>query len=245
MLPTLYRTDDGGQHWAVVTDSFDRADPGVIRPGYVGVGVSISFTDVNDGLMSSQSMLWSTRDAGRTWQVVDLHIPASSQFRLDWVSAPVSNPDGSAVIVAKLDGTPGMDGAKGRQVIYTSANRGESWKVAATLDDPGSLTVSLMSPSTWIAMDTLNGTTVQATKNSGLPWRTTAIKARWQFTATSVSFADVDHGWLAVIEPNPPCPSMTSPSGGVMHVSCDYAFLPPQHLWATEDGGATWHEVLH
>ena len=54
-----------------------------------------------------------------------------------------------------------------------------------------------------------------------------------------MSFADPTHGWLIVNEPEPPCPQVSG-----AYTVCDYAFSPPQHLVATDDGGATWHTVL-
>jgi hypothetical protein len=57
----------------------------------------------------------------------------------------------------------------------------------------------------------------------------------------SMSFADSSHGWMVVQEPPPPCTPSPAPTN--MTVTCDYAFSPPQHLVATDDGGATWHQL--
>jgi len=43
---------------------------------------------------------------------------------------------------------------------------------------------------------------------------------------------------MVVSEPYPPCPQ---PLGGF--TICDYAFAPPIHLVATDDGGAAWIEL--
>jgi photosystem II stability/assembly factor-like uncharacterized protein len=116
---------------------------------------------------------------------------------------------------------------------------GAHWTAAAVVADPGMLMMSLVDSVTWVIVDPMTDTSVRATDDGGKTWHTTAVSERWPFRASSMSFADAARGWLIVNEPEPPCPQVSG-----AYAVCDYAFAPPQHLVATEDGGATWHMVL-
>ena len=235
--PQIYRTDDAGAHWTI-TAAWD--------PGVVGAGATITFTDADHGWLADGYNLWATTDGARTWTMALLHAPLAVSGKPDTITAPVVEPDGSVVITAKYDATPGLDGAKGQRVIYRTVDGGANWTVSAILDDPGTLMLSLDDPAVWVALDPSDPATVRTSADGGASWHTTAVRERWPFTASwfmsgSMSFADSSHGWMVVQEPPPPCTPSPPPTN--MTVTCDYAFSPPQHLVATDDGGATWQQI--
>jgi hypothetical protein len=235
--PKIYRTDDAGAHWTI-TAAWD--------PGVVGAGATITFSDADHGWLTDGSNLWETTDGARAWTMTLLHVPPGVSGKLDSVTSPVVYPNGEAVVTAKYDATPGMDGARGQRVIYRTIDRGTHWTPVKILDDPGMLSISLDAEAAWVALDPSDPATVQTSTDLGITWRTTGVRQRWPFTAAwfmsgSLSFADASHGWLVVQEPYPPCGPTPLPTN--MSVECSQAFSPPQHLVATDDGGATWHQV--
>jgi hypothetical protein len=228
--PKIYRTDDAGAHWTATA---------AWTPGVVDAGATLVFTDADHGWLADSHSLWSTADGAHSWKKTLLPVPASVRGKLDIVTAPVVEPDGSAVVTAKYDTTPGMDGAKGQRVIYRTVDGGAHWTVSSFLDDPGTLMLSLDDPAAWVALDPSDPASVRTSTDGGATWQTTAVRQRWPFTASwfmsgSLSFADALHGWIVVQEPPPPCPK---------NAVCDYAFSPANHLVATDDSGATWHQV--
>jgi photosystem II stability/assembly factor-like uncharacterized protein len=225
---TIFKTGDGGMHWTAA--------------GTIGASnLSMSFADAEHGWVTDGSTLWTTADGARTWSRTALPKPTSVSGKLDLLRTPVAEVDGGAVVAAKYDATPGMDGAPGQEVFYRTVDFGVHWTVASIIADPGALELSLIDPATWVALDPTEPATVRITTDAGSTWQTTAVRQRWPFTSDWIDFADALHGWLVVSEPYPPC---AQPSGMPNVVAiCDYAYAPPQHLVVTNDGGATWVEL--
>ena len=96
---------------------------------------------------------------------------------------------------------------------------------------------SLIDSTHWVVFDPSEPPSFRATADAGATWQATAVRERWPYDSGRIDFADSLHGWMAVSEPYPPCPQ---PSVGVR--ICDYYGATPQHLVATDDGGATWRE---
>jgi photosystem II stability/assembly factor-like uncharacterized protein len=228
----IYRTADGGAHWVAMPTV-----KSVTRMPLANLG--LAFADADHGWLTDGQTLWSTSNGARSWNVTHLPVPASVRGSPDTIQTPVVGPAGEATVVAKYDRSPGMDGVSGQLVFYRTADKGAHWTSAAVVADPGMLMTAVVNSTTWVVADPETGSSVQATTDGGKTWPTTAVSQRWPFRASSMSFADPTHGWLIVNEPEPPCPQ---PSVGLR--ICDYAFSPPQHLVATDDGGATWHTVL-
>ena len=209
-------------------------------PGQYGYGpLTLAFADADHGWLTDTRTLWSTGDGGGTWTRTILPVPPSVHGQLDVVTAPVVDATGhEAVLVAKYDATPGMDGARGQQIVYRTVDLGAHWTPVKILDDPGVLSFSLDAPTAWVAIDPSDPASVQTSTDLGVTWQTTAVRERWPFIAGRISFTDPSHGWMVVSEPPPPCPQV---SGAI--TICDGLFLSVQHLVATDDGGATWHEL--
>jgi photosystem II stability/assembly factor-like uncharacterized protein len=230
----IYRTADGGQHWRVTAGTVKAvAGPnGSIFDG----NLTVAFADADHGWLTDTHTLWTTADGGDTWTRTALPVPGSVHGQLDVVITPVVGADGSAVVVAKYDATPGMDGAPGQRVFYRTVDRGAHWTASSVVTDPGMLEISLVDPTTWVVLDPSERASLQITSDAGSTWRTIAVRELWPYNVGPIDFADSLHGWMVVSESEPPCP-------GAPTEICDYAFAPPQHLVATDDGGATWVEV--
>lgn len=236
----IFRTDDGGGHWTATKGKV----AGVAGPGgstFSGL-LTLAFADADHGWLTDTHTLWSTANGGGTWTRTVLPVPASVHGQLDVMATPVVGVDGSAVVVAKYDATPGMDGARGQRVFYGTIDRGAHWTATSIVDDPGLLTMSLVDPTAWVVLDMSNPATVQTSADAGATWQTTPVRERWPFISGSISFADSSHGWMVVQEASPPCLPSMAPTN--MTVICDYAFAPPEHLVVTNDGGATWRELI-
>jgi photosystem II stability/assembly factor-like uncharacterized protein len=221
----IFRTDDGGQHWAVTA--------GTVK---TGGDLAFAFSDADHGWLTDSHTLWTTSNGGGTWTRTTLPVPASVHGRLDFITTPVVGADGSAVVVAKYDATPGMDGARGQRVFYRTVDLGAHWTAASVVTDPGMLEISVVDPTTWVVLDPSEPASFQTTSNAGSTWQTIAVRELWPYNVGPIDFADALHGWMVVSESEPPCP-------GAPTTICDYAFGPPQHLVATDDGGATWVEL--
>jgi photosystem II stability/assembly factor-like uncharacterized protein len=235
----IFRTDDGGQHWTATAGKVAGA-PGPGGSNFGGL-LSLAFADSDHGWLTDGFTLWSTADGAGTWTRTTLPVPGAVHGQLDVITTPVVGADGSAVVVAKFDSTPGMDGARGQQVFYRTVDRGAHWTAASVVADPGMLKISLVDPTTWVVLDPSEPASLKTTADAGSTWQTIDVRETWPYNSGPIDFADALHGWMVVSEPEPPCPQ---PSGlPNVHVICDYAYAPPQHLIATNDGGATWVEL--
>jgi photosystem II stability/assembly factor-like uncharacterized protein len=223
----IFRTDDGGRHWT--------ATAGTAK---TGGSLALAFADADHGWATDASTLWTTADGGNSWTKTALPQPGSVHGKLDVIATPVVLADGSAIVVAKYDATPGMDGARGQRVFYRTTDGGAHWTAAGVVADPGMLEVSVEDATTWVTLDPMQSAALQITTDAGAGWRKVPVRQAWPYSAGPIDFADSLHGWMVVSEPNPPCPQ---PSGAV--VICDFAYAPAQHLVATDDGGVTWVEL--
>jgi photosystem II stability/assembly factor-like uncharacterized protein len=234
----IFRTDDGGQHWTATTGKL-KATVDSYSSGFGTLAVA--FADTDHGWLTDGHTLWTTGNGGGSWTRTVLPVPSAVHGQLDVITTPVVGADGSAVVVEKYDTSPGMDGARGQRVFYRTVDGGAHWTATSVLDDPGMLTISLDDPTAWVALDPSDPATVRSSTDLGATWQTTAVRERWPFISGPISFADPSHGWMVVSEPSPPCTPGGMPSN--MTVTCSDAFSPPQHMVATDDGGATWHEL--
>jgi photosystem II stability/assembly factor-like uncharacterized protein len=218
----VYRTMDGGQHWAPTAGQVKAQGE-----------MELAFADAQHGWLTDTQTLWRTTNGGGTWVTTSFPVPASVRGRLDVIGTPVVGADGTAVVVVKYDARPGMDGAPGQQVFFRTQDLGAHWVAVSVVSDPGTLSISMVDPTTWVVLDPSTAS-LQSTRDGGATWRTVSVHERWPFFRGPIAFADSLHGWMVVTEPNPPCPGGTQ---------CDYLFGPPEHLVATDDGGMTWVEL--
>jgi photosystem II stability/assembly factor-like uncharacterized protein len=118
---SLYKTTDGGEHWALATEDprvFETGSTGRHPPdnrplGRIGGGdlPTITVDPRNEKVIySCSTVFWRTEDAGLTWSAVR-GAPGGDDYQKSWI-----NPDNTNIILLVSD-----------QGGVVSANRGESW----------------------------------------------------------------------------------------------------------------------
>jgi photosystem II stability/assembly factor-like uncharacterized protein len=106
----MYKSTDGGEHWALAAGS-GTPDP---RPlGRIGGGdlPTITVDPKNENVIySCSTVFWRTEDGGHTWSAVR-GAPGGDDYQKSWI-----NPENANIILLVSD-----------QGAVISANRGESW----------------------------------------------------------------------------------------------------------------------
>lgn len=114
----LYVSHDGGRHWHELPK----------QPPHAG---EISFANARDGLLAEegpQPAFYRTRDGGRTWQELRLpRPPGLAKARTDYL-APRFEADGRGILAATYDNPE----QRAVTVIYSTADSGRHWKLAAS-----------------------------------------------------------------------------------------------------------------
>ncbi len=113
----MYRSDDAGEHWVVVTRGAGTDHPDVTldpRPlGRIGGGdlPTIAVDPKHENVVYSASVvMWRTEDGGHSWTAIR-GAPGGDDYQKIWI-----NPDNPDIILAVAD-----------QGAVVSANRGVSW----------------------------------------------------------------------------------------------------------------------
>jgi photosystem II stability/assembly factor-like uncharacterized protein len=113
----VYRSTDGGEHWAVVTRGTGVESPTATfdpRPlGRIGGGdlPPIVVDPKNENVVySASTVMWRTEDGGRSWSAVR-GAPGGDDYQRIWI-----NPNNPDIVLAIAD-----------QGAVVSANRGVSW----------------------------------------------------------------------------------------------------------------------
>ncbi len=233
-LARVFRSDDGGRHWRPVSDRIEPTHAGGRGASFWGP-LSVAYADVDRGLMADGVAVWATIDGGTTWSVVPLPVPSVDGVRPWTLTDPVVSGDGSAAIAAGTE-------TEGPLAFYRTSRIGAAWELASVLPGAGPhrLLLDLRSTTGWMLA---GDRSVQATDDAGKTWGTTAIAAAPAYWPGRISFADRLHGWTVVQEPEAICPMPSVMPGYTGRDSCDRS-PGPMHLAATDDGGATWHDVF-
>ncbi len=107
----MYKSNDGGEHWALASAGAAVADP---RPlSRIGGGdlPTITVDPTNENVVySASTVMWRTDDAGKTWTAVR-GAPGGDDYQRVWV-----NPANTNILLVVAD-----------QGAVISANRGVSW----------------------------------------------------------------------------------------------------------------------
>ncbi len=215
----LYWTADGGRTW-----SPDRPT-GSGRSGITGY---LAFASATNGAIVYRGLnAWDvtprvavTRDGGMSWRTVPLPLPTACSSG-SWAGQPRLFADGSGVLTVHCTTTR----ADGGTIFFVTNDAGATWSRAGMLagDDAA---VAVISPQHWVALPWATGQppVVRRTANAGQSWSTVALAGPAFGAATPVQFVDPEVGWAVV-------PDNLSVSDG------------HERLWATADGGATWHAL--
>jgi hypothetical protein len=215
----LYRTNDGGSTWKLVshTGLYGAGSTRAALP--YGCDKTLGFTSARvgwaAGTCSKGAMrLYGTTDGGRRWQRLGA-LPVLKGMRLSegsTLSLPAVQGSRLAVALQTLS-------SDGRTMVATSASRGRSWRssrLAPGLAGYGSL--DLVNVRDWVLS---NGTTLLTTNDAGRHW--TSLKATAKFvnslgTPLTPDFLSVRIGFAG--------PNI---NGGPM--------------WWTHNGGTTWKQI--
>ncbi|MDF2723067.1 MAG: copper amine oxidase [Paenibacillus sp.] len=227
----VYRTEDGGATWKVVSDNSesmihnDSEKTGALPT--LGSIAGMSFVDTAKGFatfdnpVSNTLIFYRTTDGGATWSAVSLEVPADLAGKVDYsvFSTPVFSGK-NGVVALKLGA-----GTKETMVVYATSDGGNTWSVK-----PGSVEIAPGTPFEISFADASNGWLLQGadlyrTTNGGASWQKVKTNELFENTLRNdpgiraFTFADSQHGTLIAS-------SEDGKSGQTIE---------------TDDGGATWH----
>jgi photosystem II stability/assembly factor-like uncharacterized protein len=160
----LYRTEDGGRHWAriVAIDYLHSADHGLVRGGEPN---GLHFTNAEIGWLTAASVLVEdavlsmTTDGGSSWQTVTLPEPPRDSRPLSYIGVPKVFPDGTAVVSAF------RGFINETEYVYRSSDGGRTWGQPVQLQQPSGITSFLDSSHWWHAAGTLSIRTADGGRN--------------------------------------------------------------------------------
>ncbi len=224
----VFKTLDGGQSWAPVTDKYFGGTIGAIEVApsnpdivYVGGGEFDMRGNVSHG-----DGVWKSTDAGKTWTSLGLKLTR----QIARVLVDPTNPD--LVYVAALGNIWAPTPDRG---IYRSRDGGKSWdKILFRNDSTGAIE---------LAMDPSNSRVLYAAfwQAGRTPWKLVSGGAG------SGIFKSTDGGdtWKEITR-NPGLPT-----GIIGNIGLDVSRVNPNRVWAiveadsggvfrSDDGGATW-----
>ena len=215
---TVFRTNDGGASWSIVTSSA-ATDAGPL-------GWQLTASDANTlwATASSQeqgspvAMLAVSRDGGLTWTAIAppgaplIHESGGPALSL----GPPTFFDASNGVFAVAASSAGQGGL-GTMRIYRTADGGRSWQLASSRQAPFSISEwSAVSPTHWAVVDMW---TVSTTDDGGVHWQDVQLAGISQPNVfIHTEFADSQHGlgYTAI------------------------GLLEGYPLFVTADGGRTW-----
>ena len=219
----LYRTRDGGRSWRSISlTGPTKSSPGALPFAcdkdiqFVSPTLGWAVFACNAGLPP----LYETTDGGATWVRHDVPAPPvfSRANGSGFAGSPALAGDSGAV------GFTCQIASASRSYVYTSSNRGRSWRVVVPPGAPAGWLVDTLSPTRWRLV---NGDRILATDDGGRSWRTitsnVAFRLSYSFgspTAPVVDFVSGQVGWIS---------SWSSQDG--------------YSLWRTTDGASTWKRV--
>jgi photosystem II stability/assembly factor-like uncharacterized protein len=214
---SLYRTDDGGMHWARIeaVDYMHSVDHGLVRGG---LPMGLHFNNAERGwliqasVVAEDAVLSMTTDGGSSWQTVTLPQPPDDSRPLSYIGVPSVFPDGSAVVSAF------RGFVNETEYVYRSSDSGRTWGRPAKLQQPSGLTSFLDSSHWWHAAGTLS----IRTSDGGRNWN------RGGRAPDGLSFA-----WLQPISQR---------SGWAIGVR-EKADLPAGQLLRTDDSADHWSPI--
>lgn len=225
----IFRTTDGGAHWAAVstTDPPNNSTPGALPLG--GIKSGVGFRTALDGFATGViygppgfSYLYRTADGGHTWRHQNLPLPAAYQKDNPSLTPPVffSARDGILPV--------GLAAAGLAQLLYVTHDGGATWTPTTLLPNARGLEILTMQDA-W-AVESPQGNTkpqtplhLYVTHDGGQHW--TALAPR----------AAIHDG--AVLD------FIGSCTGFVLYPSQSYGNTPSA-LFKTTNGGRSW-TTLH
>jgi photosystem II stability/assembly factor-like uncharacterized protein len=218
----LFRTEDGGTHWQVVSTT----SPTTSAPGSLPFACDkdIQFVDRSVGwamfgCAGGLAPLYQTLDGGARWIRRRVAAPAGGV-------GDGGSGFGGTPVLAGTDGAVGytIDAPKERSVVYVSRDSGVSWRAVTPPGGPRPWLVDIITPLQWRLVA---GKRILATDNGGHTWYTintnlnVATYSLYASAPAPVDFESSAIGWI-VNQASPTAPAL---------------------LWRTTDGGHTWRRI--
>jgi photosystem II stability/assembly factor-like uncharacterized protein len=219
----LYRTADGGGHWARLLAT-DPAHPVSGGLGDDGQKAWIWFRDARNGWIGQRTpgghaVVYATTDGGDAWARQELPPPAAGWGSIagTWDEGPAAVAGGSvpALVVSEI-----IAGPRGGSISLTSQNV-YTWQPPAWIGPvliPGGGGVLVAGPARWLVA---NGNSLLETSDGGENWVPLGMPPPG-WLMSSIAMLDRGTGWAVVLHPGL---SPTRPAFG---------------LARTTDGGLHW-----
>jgi photosystem II stability/assembly factor-like uncharacterized protein len=232
----LYKTVNGGAHWAVAS----KTDPGKGDGNAVpwrGFKTGFTFVDQKNGWLTvgyyPKPLLYVTRDAGTSWSASPYPDVAGMDMGGHAVSRPrfFSPTSGEFEVLA------------GQSVVYTTTNGGATWLPSVS---PGCCDFYFLDANTGWALSWVNYTdsrTLFQTSDGGQHWRVLhrhldaqtedEVSQHFITNLSAPDFVSSKIGFVLRWSGQPSLASATATPGP----------SPSQSLLTTTDGGSTWTEL--
>jgi hypothetical protein len=217
---TLYRTQDRGTRWRVVSRTVPGANPAGSLP--FGCDKDIHFVSQSVGwamfgCAGGIAPLYETLDGGATWIRRSVAAPAG-------VLGGGGSGFSDTPVVAGADGAVGytIDSPKPRSVVYVSRDAGVAWHAITPPGGPQPWLVDIITPTQWRLVA---GDRILASDNGGRTWYTTTTNLKVE-----------DYSLYASPAP-PPIDFATTQIGWIVNQTQNPL------LWRTTNGGRTWRDV--
>ncbi len=216
----LYQTIDGGANW---TQVFTH-EPGTTAslPGS-GHKSGLTFLDMNHGWiggdvpMTDYFYFYATVDGGANWALeTDIALPAGVSNSFEEVQQPVFVGGTAGYLPVRML----TDASESYLLIYRTDDSGQTWVYQGMVQNANDVDFD-SATSGWIAADM----SLYRSTDSGMTWSAMALSGiPATETILQVDFVDGQSGWL-----------LTTP---------DDSTWTPLNFYHTEDGGATWTQLL-
>ncbi len=145
----VWKTTNGGQSWAPLTDNQITLAMGAIAIAPSNTSIIYAGTGEADDLESLYGMgILKSTDGGTTWTLSQGN-PGKAEFNLQHISQIVVNPTNPNLVYVAVEGPENTGGPVGFAGIWVSANGGLNWKNTTT-------SISVNAEYTDLVMDPVN-----------------------------------------------------------------------------------------